>query len=118
MDDVDESLTSAATKATVHPALRAAAAVGLKTLNRYYSLSDKSECYRIAMGMLCHIQFVIDTNGYMFSFLVLHPQHKLKYFQDTKWLDDWIVNARLLVCNAFDERYSKLPEPSAQVIIT
>jgi len=51
MDDVDESLASAASKETVHPAIRAAAAVGSKTLNKYYSLSDRSECYRIAMGM-------------------------------------------------------------------
>ena len=34
------------------PAIHAAVEVAKKTLNKYYSLTDSSELYRIAMGMI------------------------------------------------------------------
>jgi hypothetical protein len=34
-----------------HPAIRAAVKTAKKTLNKYYSLTDHSELYRIAMGL-------------------------------------------------------------------
>ena len=51
MDHLDEHLTSAAISHKYDPAIRAAVAIGKKTLNRYYDRTDHSELYRIAMGM-------------------------------------------------------------------
>jgi hypothetical protein len=50
MDHIDEHLASAAINQKYDPAIRAAVAIGKKTLNRYYDRTDHSELYRIAMG--------------------------------------------------------------------
>lgn len=50
MDHIDEVLTTASIDQKYEPAIRAAASLAKKTLNRYYHLSDDSEAYRIAMG--------------------------------------------------------------------
>ena len=52
MDHIDEHLATAAIGNTYPLAIKAALAIGKKTLNRYYNKTDHSEVYRIAMGML------------------------------------------------------------------
>ncbi|KDR68329.1 hypothetical protein GALMADRAFT_215786 [Galerina marginata CBS 339.88] len=59
-----------------HSAIQHALTLAKKTLNRYYSLTDESEVYRITM--------------------VLHPQHKLDYFPQARWLPEWIETAKML----------------------
>jgi hypothetical protein len=39
---------------------------------------------------------------------VLHPQHKLEYFRNAGWTEEWIDTARDLVRKTFDERYQDL----------
>jgi hypothetical protein len=56
MDHIDEHLASAAINQKYNPAIRAALAIGKRTLNRYYDRTDHSELYRIAMGK-CHTLF-------------------------------------------------------------
>jgi hypothetical protein len=51
MDHIDQHLATAATKPGYSHALKAALAIGKKTLNRYYDKTDQSEVYRITMGM-------------------------------------------------------------------
>jgi len=52
MDHIDTVFTNGIINTkTLHPALRAALRIAKITLNRYYSLIDESETYRIAMGM-------------------------------------------------------------------
>jgi hypothetical protein len=51
MDHIDEHLTTAAINRNYPLAIKAALAIGKKTLNRYYDKTDHSEVYRIAMGM-------------------------------------------------------------------
>ena len=51
MDFINDKLTAHAHDRTMSPAVKAALEIGKKTLNRYYSLTDSSEVYRIAMGM-------------------------------------------------------------------
>ncbi|KAF8168385.1 hypothetical protein B0H34DRAFT_628546, partial [Crassisporium funariophilum] len=70
MDHLDSHLATAIGNAKYSVALKAALAMGKKTLNRYYNKTDHSEVYRIAM--------------------VLHPRHKLQYFQDVNWQPEWI----------------------------
>jgi hypothetical protein len=50
MDHLDEHLASAAVSHKYDPAIRAAIAIGKRTLNRYYDWTDQSEVYRIAMS--------------------------------------------------------------------
>jgi hypothetical protein len=40
--------------------------------------------------------------------LVLHPRHKLQYFKDIGWEDDWIKTARDIVRAEFERKYLSL----------
>jgi hypothetical protein len=51
MDKMHAELTAAVENADYSPALRAALSLGKNLLDKYYSLSDDSEIYRIATGM-------------------------------------------------------------------
>ena len=51
MDCIDEVLATNALDARYSLSIQAALTLGKKTLNRYYSKTDLSEVYRIAMGM-------------------------------------------------------------------
>ena len=51
MDHIDEHLATAAVDNKYPLAIKAALAIGKKTLNRYYNKTDHSEVFRIAMGM-------------------------------------------------------------------
>lgn len=53
MDYIDEVFTKGILQRTMlDPAIRAALGLAKKTLNRYYSLTDSSNLYCIAMGKL------------------------------------------------------------------
>jgi hypothetical protein len=52
MDVIDQRLTSYSCNVKYLPSIRAAVGLAKKTLDRYYQLTDSSEVYRIAMGML------------------------------------------------------------------
>ena len=51
MDHIDEHLATAAIDNKYLLAIKAALAIGKKTLNHYYNKTDHSEVFRIAMGM-------------------------------------------------------------------
>jgi len=64
MDHIDQVSTNCTTKKEqLEPAIRAAPGPAKQTLNRYYSLTDFSEVYRIAMGafFLFYTYFLILT---------------------------------------------------------
>jgi hypothetical protein len=64
MDHIDQVFTNCIIKKEqLEPAIRAALGLAKQTLNRYYSLTDFSEVYRIAMGafFLCYTYFLILT---------------------------------------------------------
>ena len=50
MDYIDQQLTTDALNSRYSASIRAALSLGKKTLNRYYTMTDHSEIYRIAMG--------------------------------------------------------------------
>ena len=50
MDHIDTHLATATQNADCPSSIRAALAMGKRTLNRYYNKTDHSEVYRIAMG--------------------------------------------------------------------
>jgi hypothetical protein len=51
MDFINDKLTAHAHDRSFSPAIEASLELGKKTLNRYYSLTDLSEVYCVAMGM-------------------------------------------------------------------
>jgi hypothetical protein len=50
MDHINEHLATAATSNLYCVAIKAALAIGKKTLNHYYNKMDHSEVFQIAMG--------------------------------------------------------------------
>ena len=50
MDHIDEHLAMAATSNKYCPAIKAALAIGKKTINCYYDKTDHSEVFRIGMS--------------------------------------------------------------------
>ncbi|KAF9541913.1 hypothetical protein CPC08DRAFT_650423 [Agrocybe pediades] len=85
MDHINDSFTSKANDPNYSPAIRAALGLAKKTLNRYYSRTDDSEAYRIAM--------------------ILHPQYKMQYFKDAKWEDSWVSTAEHLLRTRYKASY-------------
>ena len=50
MDKIDAALNPNASETQYHPAVQAAMKLGKSTMNKYYSHTDQSAVYRIAMG--------------------------------------------------------------------
>jgi hypothetical protein len=101
MNHIDEHLATTAENSHYSVALHSALAIGKQTLNKYYNKTNYSEVYRIAMSKFkCSpSHFAINSPSIP---PVLHPRHKLKYFESTGWQEDWIVTAQSIVCNEFD----------------
>ncbi|TFK85082.1 hypothetical protein K466DRAFT_464726, partial [Polyporus arcularius HHB13444] len=70
MDLIDNTLTKAIRNENLDDAIRTAVGLVKRVLSKYYKLSDLSSMYRIA--------------------LVMHPRHKLQYFECTGWPKAWI----------------------------
>ena len=85
MDKLTDDLDAKSEK-TFHPSIIAALKLARKKLNRYYSLTDNSATYRVAM--------------------VLHPGMKLEYFKQHEWETDWIEEAEDLVRRIYDASYN------------
>jgi hypothetical protein len=103
MDHIDTTFTNCIiNKARLQPAIRTALGLAKKTLNRYYSLTDSSNVYRIAMGMFFFHSFKL-TN--ILGATVLHPRHKLQYFKQAGWQAEWITTAEALVRNQYTTSY-------------
>ncbi|KAJ7616576.1 hypothetical protein FB45DRAFT_673918, partial [Roridomyces roridus] len=82
MDDIDSLFTGYERNKKFHRTVRASVTVAKRTLNRYYSLTDGAEVYRIAM--------------------MLHPRHRLAYFKSAGWTDEWIKDAKQILQRRFD----------------
>lgn len=107
MDHIDNSLTNdIRDDSTLDPAIRAALRLSKKTLNWYYKMSDMSATYRIAMGTSA--SFYGALASHLMYFTVLHPGHKLKYFQQAGWPSAWSKTARNLVHDEFKAMYADM----------
>jgi len=76
MDWITSNLNTQTGKA-YHSSLMVAMKLAHKKMDHYYSLTDSSNVYHIAM--------------------VLHPGIKLEYFCNQKWEGEWIEQADTLV---------------------
>ena len=61
MDYINDRLSAQANDRALSPAIKASLGLGKKTLNRYYSLTDSSEVYRIAMGVYLALWFLLQV---------------------------------------------------------
>jgi hypothetical protein len=102
MDRIDEVLTASAVNARFSNPVKAALLMGKKTLNHYYSKTNLSDVYRIAMGELLSNLWSALTSP---SYPVLHPRHKLQYFKNAGWEDEQIETAEAIVRARFESRY-------------
>jgi hypothetical protein len=84
--------------------------MGKKLLNNYYSATDHSELYHIAMGEFSHgIAVTFTRMTYILnSSLVLHPSHKLVYFQQAEGEKEWRVTAEQIIQAEFERTYASI----------
>ena len=109
MDFTDEVLATNMVSNNYCHAIQAALGLGKWTLNHYYSKTDSSETYRIAIGeYLLYSNILVSTEW--LNDAVLHPRHKLAYFQSAGWLEDWIRMAKAIVRETYERKY-KNTEP-------
>ncbi|KIM35089.1 hypothetical protein M413DRAFT_48960, partial [Hebeloma cylindrosporum] len=79
--------------------VRHAALRGYLMLNKYYSLTDESVVYRIAM--------------------ILHPRYKTSYFVRAKWPQQWSTDAETLARKVWTAKYKKeISQPVTQTKAT
>ncbi|KAL1949782.1 hypothetical protein VTO73DRAFT_8663 [Trametes versicolor] len=71
------------------PSVRAAAQRGRVILDKYYTLTDETMIYCLAM--------------------ILHPGHKLQYFRDENWPEEWINEAVELLHAEWRQYYKPAP---------
>ncbi|KAI7935549.1 hypothetical protein MJO28_016420 [Puccinia striiformis f. sp. tritici] len=85
IDQVTYQLSTAISNQKYPPALRNACQIGLKITNKYYSLTDSSPLYRIA--------------------ILLHPSFRDEYFKMANWEPDWIAEAIRLAWDMWVSHY-------------
>ncbi|KAI9452712.1 hypothetical protein F5148DRAFT_985885 [Russula earlei] len=95
MDQLDAMLSSSATTPLV-PAVKHALTFVCQLMDKYYSKTDLSNVYHIAM--------------------VLHPQLKLKYFQQHAWEKEQIQTAEEIIRDKFSKYLRVLPSPSDSML--
>ncbi|KIK80376.1 hypothetical protein PAXRUDRAFT_57969, partial [Paxillus rubicundulus Ve08.2h10] len=69
-----------------HPAVISAMQLVKNKMDQYWQITDLSNVYRIAMG-------------------ILHPGLKLEYFCTKAWEQEWIETAKKLVHDEFASKY-------------
>ena len=104
MDHIDEVLSLQSLDCRYDVSICTSLGLAKKTLNRYYSMTDMSEVYRIAMGMYL-IDLSTSSAHCVYYPLVLHPWHKLSYFKTAKWESEWIQVAKAIVRSEYECSY-------------
>ena len=108
MDHIDETLTTQSQDPSIELSIRAAIGIAKKILNYYYDKTDYSEVYRIAMSYA----FSLNLISLLTLISVLHPCHKLKYFENAGWPTDWIKTAEEILRTEFEPSYTKQNQPN------
>jgi hypothetical protein len=105
MDKIDDLITATvvtsslqpggAPKRALHSSIKSALELAKSMINKYYSRTDESNIYRIAMGELPQLSHTLVRELTVIA--VLHPSYKLEYFRARKWEKGWIETAQGLV---------------------
>ena len=94
MDCIGALLSNAPVE-PLSPSVKHALRFARKSINKYYSKTNLSNVYCIAMSEFLDILLLHLLT--LFNFSVLHPQLKPKYFQQRNWQKDWIDTAETIV---------------------
>ncbi|PIL31003.1 hypothetical protein GSI_05696 [Ganoderma sinense ZZ0214-1] len=86
MDCIEETLMDASHGVKYSNAIAVACGLAKNILDKYYSLTDGSATYRIAM--------------------ILHPRYKLSYFRKLKWTKGWQQTVHKLVKQEYANTYA------------
>ncbi|KAF8171027.1 hypothetical protein K438DRAFT_2059511 [Mycena galopus ATCC 62051] len=115
MDKIDDIITStvvssapaagAPNKRIIHSSIKSALKLAKKVMNKYYSATDESKVYRVAMGTSRPRYNTVSNTTHT----VLHPNIKLEYFRSRRWEREWIDTAKSLVRVEYDSNYAHLP---------
>jgi hypothetical protein len=98
MDHIDRILHETGTTA-LNPSVEYVLIFACNILDKYYSKTDLSNVYQIAMDMF---SILILWSFFSLEFcLVLYLQIKLKYFQQHGWERHWIEMVEEIVRNEF-----------------
>ncbi|KAI7952658.1 hypothetical protein MJO29_008289 [Puccinia striiformis f. sp. tritici] len=94
IDQITSHLSTAISdqQAVYPPALRNACRAGLQLTNKYYTLTDCSPLYWVAM--------------------ILHPSFKDEYFKLAQWKPKWIVESIRLTREMWEPHYKPSPHPT------
>ena len=90
------------TKKMCHPSILISMKLAQKKMNQYYSKTDLSSVYRIAMG---DVMVLASWHRLTISSAVLHPGLKLEYFWQHEWDKEWIDMAENLVREEYAVNY-------------
>ena len=106
MDHIDAHLATLSQDLKFSPAIRASLALGKTHMNKYYNMTYHSEVYRIVMSKF---SFLSNHLSHLrFYWTVLHPRHKLQYFRNANWSEEWIATATSIVREEFERAYADL----------
>lgn len=90
MDAIDEQFATGIVEGReLSMPLKQALAIGKRTLNKYYALTDASDIYRMAMGT----SLILSKDSSLIPIIVLHPSYKTTYFTRLSWSRTWINEA-------------------------
>ena len=91
--------------------IRHGAQNAIAVLDKYYARTDDSVMYQAAMSEH-EFSFRPSLHLPIDNCSVLHPKHKLEYFRNKKWEQDWIDTAINFMWKIWIEEYKGL-EPIA-----
>jgi hypothetical protein len=101
MDRIDTMLSSSG-RTPLAPGVKHALTFARQSMDKYYSKTNLSNVYRIAMGMfIARICSILTDKAIVHT--VLHPQLKLKYFQQHGWEKDWVKTAEGIIRDEFSK---------------
>ena len=106
MDHIDKFLDTMSESHRFSLSIRAALIVGKNTLNQYYTKTDQSETYWIAMSKSSAIYPLPFCSFLTFFMAVLHPRHKLAYFKAQGWEESWVDAACDIVHKEYNRSYA------------
>lgn len=109
MDILTEHLAHFKDDHALTPVVRAGASRGIEVINRYYSKTDHSVVYRIAMSELSAV-IACGSHIDVHYLLVLHPAYKTQYFADHEWEPEWTEEALRLVREEWTKHYKPATE--------
>lgn len=106
IQELEESLNLVRDDLELSKVMRVAAHASLMLLQKYHSLSDECEVYRISIGMFYSIyRLNMLYLTLLLIFLAMCPDKKLQWFEDHGYDSEDVEEVRKLVINRWNESY-------------